>query len=296
QGGPPGVALGTGLGAADFLSGTGTGSLRIPAFFGHGGSLRVGAGAGGPVTINDAQGRTVGVAGEQGQESIQFTPQPQHSIPEPPPGGLPLPIPFDTPEGIEAPHPGPTPDGRPVGEFPEGPFPIDQLHVEPEGDEAPPPGETPDGRPIPELPATTILTETEKFRYDWIAENFPELTHEQMLALSVNPAELDRYMNVETTGRMTASRLLASVMQNDVRYNRDLLQDLSLTNILSPARATARDFNPRLNSPDVVGSLQSIIGSDPSNLAQWMFELGAFTPSGFGSARGRTTGSIGGLR
>lgn len=141
--------------------------------------------------------------------------------------------------------------------------------------------------PGKEIPSTLVLTRSEQFRLQDIRTRYPEMEMAQAIKFAKNPAELDRFLGIETEGRTTAARLLGGAVSEDLRLTDPFVRALSLGRSPSPAELTMRDV--RSLSPDASGGLQSVIGSDL--LAQFFFELFGFTPDGL-QARGATVGGV----
>ena len=212
----------------------------------------------GPVSILDRLGRAVGVAGEGGsRETIDIRPvgreQPTRGI-----GPLP-----------RAPGPGGVMPQRGIGLLPR------ELG--------------PDIRSQPAIPQRdVVLSRDEQFSLEELQRAAPHLTFEQAVAFARNPASLEALSGVETDPRSAAARLVAGAVAADQRFGDPFVRSLALGRAPAPGtEATMRDLMTL--SPDLLGSLQSVLG--PGMLDQYLFELGAMTPTGT-RARGATVGGL----
>lgn len=225
----------------------------------------------GPVSIFDRQGEPVGVAGEGGRpETIDIRPivggGAQRRI-SPQTGGA-----LDTERGIS-----PLPTGG-VLEQRRGITPLPTGGVL-----------APLDRAAPQVPTRdVVLSRDEQFRLEELQRVRPDLPFEQAVAIARNPAGLEALAGIETEPRTAAARLIANALSADQRFGDPFVRSLALGRAPAPGvEATMADLMGL--SPDLLGSLQSVIG--PGLLPQFLFELSAFTPTGT-RTRGAVTGGV----
>ncbi len=237
--------------------------MNTPAQLAHGGQLIVdpsksktsgGGSVAGPVTINDRSGKTVAVAGESGgAEKIDVQP-------------IPAPIQkvvdrFGPKEGVFIGD-----IGRAV-----------QAHTTQKGEKA-----------VAAADLPSDLSRTERFRALELLRLRPDLDIERIVAIARSPAGLEALAGTQTDPRAAAARLIGEAIGQDNRFSDSFVRSLALGRPPAPGtEATARDVTTL--SPDLLASLQSLIG--PDLFSEFAFELNALSPTGT-RARQAVTGGV----
>ena len=162
------------------------------------------------------------------------------------------------------------------------------ISVTPRTATAIPPGDTP--VPFPGAPAPLVTPEGTprdvQFRFDALLEAAPDITLQQALDISRNPAGFEAFLGGKTDPRAQAARPLAKGLAQDLRFSDPFVRALALGRAPTPSELTARDVT--ILPQDLRDVLASLVGQ--GNFTQFLFELGANSPRGTNVRQGATAG------
>ena len=155
----------------------------------------------------------------------------------------------------------------------------------------PPAGQPFPGGGVPPVPPAPLVTpegtpRDVQFRFDALLEAAPDITLQQALDISRNPAGFEAFLGGKTDPRAQAARPLAKGLAQDLRFSDPFVRALALGRAPTPSELTSRDVTSL--SPFLRDILGGLVGE--GNFGQFLFEVGANSPRGTNVRQGATAG------